>query len=196
MMHLDEFAAITAVSLMKTLRTSCAYSTVRAGIRAMSCSALILLASIAQAEFTPAPPPAGVAGLPDYALQFDPRRDPELDLLAARAAAAQAKRPVLLVVGGDWCVWCFLLDRHFSRDADAARAWYGAFEVVRVYYGDDNKNARFLARYPDFELFPHFFIVAPDGKLRGASTADVLIRDAKYDNALLRAFIDRWSAGK
>lgn len=143
--------------------------------------------------FQPAPPPAGVTGLPPYASAFDATRDPDADLLLARRAAAAAGHNVLVIVGGDWCVWCFLLDRHFSQHEAAAKAWYGAFEVLRVYYGDDNTNQAFLSRYPDFHLFPHFYVIAPDGRLVGSSVADVLIRDAKYDDELLRQFIARWS---
>lgn len=170
----------------------------RANVRRWRVAMMVLCAWLAvispcHAEFHPAPPPAGVSGLPDYARVFDARRDAESDLRAARRAAKASGRNVLVVVGGDWCVWCFLLDRHFSRDADAARAWYGAFEVLRVYYGEDNTNAAFLSRYPDFELFPHFFILAEDGRVLGSSTADVLIRDAKYDNELLARFIRQWT---
>lgn len=148
---------------------------------------------LAFAATRPAPPPAGVSGLPAYSLAFDASRDPEADLDTALRAALRARRNVLVVVGGDWCVWCFLLDRHFSMDARSAQTWYGAFEVLRVYYGDDNRNAAFLSRYPDFELFPHFFILDQDGRVLGSSTADVLIRDARYDNESIERFIGRWS---
>jgi thiol:disulfide interchange protein len=162
-------------------------------IALLACIAAWMCSPIVNAEFHPAPPPAGVAGLAEYSLRFDRARDPDIDIQSARAAASAAGRNILLVVGGDWCVWCFLLDRHFSKDAEAAHSWYGAFEVLRIYYGEDNRNTKFLSHYPDFELFPHFFIVAADGRVLGSSTADVLIRDAKYDNALMREFIRQWS---
>jgi thiol-disulfide isomerase/thioredoxin len=165
----------------------------RAVMRAVYVWLALSWTSAGHAEFHPAPPPAGLTGLPAYSLAFDPERDAESDLQAARVAAKANGRNVLVIVGGDWCVWCFLLDRHFSRDAEAARVWYGAFEILRVYYGEDNPNARFLSRYPDFHLFPHFFILADDGRVLGSSTADVLIKDAKYDNELLARFIRQWA---
>ena len=73
-----------------------------------------------------------------------------------------------------------------------AAVFYGGFEVLRVYYNDDNKNRAFLARFPDFTMFPHFFVVDPDGRVAGSVVADVLIRDAKYDPELLARFVEQW----
>ena len=142
--------------------------------------------------FNAPPPPAGVSGLAAYSLHFDTARDPGADLLLARQAAATRGHHVLVMVGGDWCVWCFFLDRHFSMDAASAQTWYAGFEVLRVYFDEDNKNEAFLAGFPDFEMFPHFFIVADDGRVLGSVTADVLIKDAKYDPELIRQFVARW----
>jgi thiol:disulfide interchange protein len=135
---------------------------------------------------------AVVPGLPVYAYTFDAKRDPSADLGLALGAARQSGRRVLLMVGGDWCVWCFLLDRHFREDPEAARIFYERFEVLRVYYGDDNTNKAFLSRFPDFEMFPHFFVVESDGRVLASVTADVLIADAKYQTALIRKFAERW----
>ena len=142
--------------------------------------------------FNAPPPPAGVSGLPAYSLHYDAARDPAADLLLARKAAAERSHNVLVMVGGDWCVWCFFLDRHFSMDAASAQTWYAGFEVLRVYYDEDNNNATFLAGFPNFEMFPHFFIVADDGRVLASVTADVMIRDAKYDPELIRRFVARW----
>ena len=135
---------------------------------------------------------AAVPGLPVWSVSFDVRRDPAADLALALAAAKEHHRRVLVMVGGDWCVWCFLLDRHFREDPEAARLFYEGFEVLRVYYGDDNPNKAFLAGVPDFEMFPHFFVVETDGRVLASVTADVLIADAKYQTALIRKFATHW----
>ena len=135
---------------------------------------------------------AAIPGLPPYAVTFDAKRDPSADLDLALAAAKKSHRRVLVMVGGDWCVWCFLLDRHFREDPEAARIFYGGFEVLRVYYNDDNPNKAFLARFPDFEMFPHFFVVETDGHVLASVPADVMISDARYQTALIRKFADHW----
>lgn len=135
---------------------------------------------------------AVVPGLPDWSVTFSAARDPAADLKLALAAAKEHNRRVLVMVGGDWCVWCFLLDRHFREDPEAARLFYEGFEVLRVYYGDDNPNKAFLAGFPDFDLFPHFFVVETDGRVLASVNADVLIADAKYQTALIRKFAQHW----
>ena len=133
-----------------------------------------------------------VEGLPDYSFRYDAARDPSADLEAALAAATQKHRRVLVMVGGDWCVWCFFLDRQLDQDRAMAALFYGGFEVLRVYYNEDNKNREFLAKFPDFTMFPHFFVVDPDGRVAGSVVADVLIRNAKYDPELLARFVEQW----
>ena len=133
-----------------------------------------------------------VAGLPDYSFRYDAARDPSADLDTARAAAAQKHRRVRVLVGGEWCGGCLFLDRQLDQDRARAAVFYGGFEVLRVYYNDDNKNRAFLARFPDFTMFPHFFVVDPDGRVAGSVVADVLIRDAKYDPELLARFVEQW----
>jgi len=51
-------------------------------------------------------------GLPDG---YDPRRDPEKDLDAARGEAKKAGKNIFVEVGGEWCTWCHILDRFFHE---------------------------------------------------------------------------------
>jgi thiol:disulfide interchange protein len=162
--------------------------TVLSFIRMIPVFALLLaLPAAAATRFEPPVP-----DLPDYSFRYDEARDPAADLLLARAAALQKHRRVLVMVGGDWCVWCFLLDRQLDLDRASAAVFYSGFEVLRVYYNDDNKNRAFLAQFPDFTMFPHFFVVDPDGRVAGSVVADALIRDAKYDAELIRRFAEQW----
>ena len=153
------------------------------------CLPLLVLAGAALAEYTPTPPLEGVA---PYAAAYDRNRDPQADFAEAASAARAKNRRVLVIVGGDWCMWCFMLDRHVRLDPEAKSLLYEGFEVLRVYYNDDNTNQAFLARFPPFEAFPHFFVVEPDGRIRASVLADIFIRDAKYDTALIRGFVEQW----
>jgi thioredoxin-related protein len=104
----------------------------------MICLSVAVLAAAPALAATRFEPP--VAGLPGYSFRYNAASDPSADLETALAAAAQKHRRVLVMVGGDWCVWCFLLDRQLDRDRNMAADFYGGFEVLRVYYNDDNKN--------------------------------------------------------
>lgn len=162
--------------------------------RALAACAVVMLwlCGLFSLAATAEPVVQDAPALPPYSLVYDPARDPASDFGLALRAAREGGRRVLVMVGGDWCVWCFLLDRHLGMEQEAAEAIYGGFAVLRVYYGDDNTNQSFLSRFPDFELFPHFFVVESDGRVLASVAADVLIAEARYDTGLIKAFAERW----
>jgi Thioredoxin-like len=49
--------------------------------------------------------------------RYDPKRDPDADLAKALAEAKRTGRNVLMV-GGDWCDWCQVMDKFFAAHAD------------------------------------------------------------------------------
>ena len=70
---------------------------------------------------------------------YDEAADARADIRAAQAAAAQAKVPVLVVFGANWCGDCKVLDQAFKEGASApliARH----FKVVKVDVGKFNRN--------------------------------------------------------
>ena len=70
---------------------------------------------------------------------YDEAADARSDIRAAQAAAAQAKAPVLVVFGANWCGACKVLDQAFKEGASApliARH----FKVVKVDVGKFNRN--------------------------------------------------------
>ena len=70
---------------------------------------------------------------------YDEAADARADIRAAQAAAAQAKAPVLVVFGANWCGDCKVLDQAFKEGASApliARH----FKVVKVDVGKFNRN--------------------------------------------------------
>jgi len=119
----------------------------------------------------------GVGGAAET-LGYDPQADP-FEQLAA----------------GDWCSWCHYLDAFVKRDADVARALYDTFVVVKVYYGDENKNERFFGSWPEAAGYPHFWIFSADGNLlRSQGTLELEDGGKSYDKEAFLAFAAQWSA--
>jgi hypothetical protein len=56
---------------------------------------------------------------------YDPRANPYRDLERAIERASAENKRILIVVGGDWCVWCEILDafRDYDRARMLAFAW-------------------------------------------------------------------------
>ena len=144
-------------------------------------SCLVVLLSIAM-------PPciAGQANLPGY----DAKANPEADLNRALAEARGSNKKVLVIAGGEWCVWCHYLESFVKTNRDVEDALHGAFVTVKVYVGNDNTNAKFFSRLPKADGYPHFWVLENDGKLK-KSVNTALLEDGKtsYNKATFLKFI-------
>src|SRR3990172_5311081 len=97
--------------------------------------------------------------------KFDPQRDPEKDLKAAVTLAAKSGQRILLVVGGEWCIWCRKLDKFFQDNKDVSELLQVNYVVVKVNWSKENRNDKFLGRYPTTKGYPPLFVLDSGGKL-------------------------------
>lgn len=112
---------------------------------------------------------------------------------AAIAQAAAEDKLVLLISGGDWCIWCHYLAAFLDRETDLDAALHDAFVVAKVYVGDENMNQEFFATLPKAAGAPHFWVLSATGELLASQDTLPLEDGAKsYDRNKFRAFIDRW----
>ena len=85
----------------------------------LALAACLLIATSASARHgKKAAPPA-----PPKVASYDAARDPAKDLQDAMAEATQTNKKILLEVGGDWCVYCNIMDETFatpSRTSEGA----------------------------------------------------------------------------
>lgn len=126
-------------------------------------------------------------------LGYDPSADPFAQVMAARAEAAAADKLVLVVAGGDWCVWCHYLDAFLHGHSAIEAAFDSTFVVVKAYIGDEADNAEFFATLPEAAGYPHFWVLDTDGRvLASQNTLPLEDGDKSYDPARFLAFIDRW----
>jgi thioredoxin-related protein len=160
---------------------------------------LLILRALIAAVAVMALAPASVAETPAVLRAFyvnesyDWRASPYRDLeRAIEQASAQNKR-ILVVVGGDWCGWCEILDRFLVRDADARTAFERSFVVLKVNMSSQNQNAAFLSGFPDSRGYPDFFILESNGAYLGRQRTDVLEAERDYDRARMVAFAERWA---
>jgi len=137
--------------------------------------ALLLVASIASAA------------------KFDPARDPSKDVaVAAAAAQAQGKR-VIVDVGGEWCVWCHILDGFIEGNPDVRALLDENYVVVKVNWSRENKNEAFLSRWPAVNGYPHLFVLDGSGKLLHSQNTGVLEAGRGYDEAKFVEFLRKWA---
>lgn len=70
---------------------------------------------------------------------YDEAADPKAEIKAALVSAAQAKVPVLVVFGANWCGDCKVLDLAF-KEGTAAPLISENFRVVKVNVGKFDRN--------------------------------------------------------
>lgn len=140
---------------------------------------VVLLLSVAAAQTRP---PAG----------YDPTRDPAQDLAAAIEQATKENKRILLVVGGEWCGWCHVLENYVKANADVQAAWTASFVTVKVNWSQENTNKEFLSRYPQVEAYPYFFVLEKDGTFLAAQRTGPLESGSTYSKEKMMSFILKW----
>lgn len=123
---------------------------------------------------------------------YDPRANPYRDLERAMTRAAAEDKRVLIIVGGDWCIWCEILDRHLASNADVYAAFERTFVIVKVNLSRVNNNQAFLSGFPPSHGYPDFFIVDSNGAYLGQQRTDVLEDGRGYNRERMLAFAERW----
>ena len=124
---------------------------------------------------------------------YDPKRNAELDIRNATVEAARTGKRILLEVGGDWCVWCHIMDSFFEKNPDLLRVREKNFVMVKINFSEENKNEQVLSRYPPINGYPHLFVLAQDGKLLHSQDTAKLEVGKSYDLAKFMAFLKEWS---
>jgi thioredoxin-related protein len=134
-------------------------------------------------------------GQPESAtrVKFDPKRDPERDLAAAVKSARKENRRILLDVGGEWCGWCHKLDNFFATNLEAKQLLKDRYVVVKVNFSPENKNEKFLAKYPKIVGYPHLFVLDKDGKLIHSQDTGLLETGPNHDAAKVVPFLRKWA---
>jgi hypothetical protein len=124
---------------------------------------------------------------------YDPNENPFDALRAAETRAHTEDKLVLLVSGGDWCIWCHYLYAFLESNDDVDAALHDVFVVTKAYVGDQNRNEAFFAKLPKADGAPHFWVLSDAGEVL-KSQPTVVLEDGKksYDKEAFMAFIDEW----
>jgi thioredoxin-related protein len=128
--------------------------------------------------------------------KFDPQRDAAKDIKAAVTQAKKDGKPILLDVGGEWCIWCHRLDQFFADNKDINNILRTKYVIVKVNYSPENKNEKVLSQYPKIPGYPHIFILDKNGKFIHSQDTGELEKDKGYDRDKVIAFLNKWSVSK
>lgn len=127
--------------------------------------------------------------------EYSPERDPVADLAETIAVAQAEDKRILLIIGGEWCIWCHYLADYLEADNAVQAAFDESFVVSKINWSDENKNEDFLGQYPKAEGYPHFYILDSDGSFLESQGTAVLEKDKSYDPEKMLAFAEKWKKG-
>ena len=132
-----------------------------------------------------------------WAEAYDPQQDAAPALQTALQEAAESDRLLLVIVGGDWCPWCFTLDRYFQRHDGEREAVEETFVVFKLFFVGGHPNEALLARFPGIRGYPHFMVFDPLVGYVGAHSTGALenkrkVRGDSYDRRKMRGFVAEW----
>lgn len=157
-------------------------------------NATVLAVSVLTAGLAAAIPAAAAAAEPPpYSLGYDAARDPYADSHDALARAARSGRRVLIEVGGDWCVWCHVLDRIFTGHPKAHRLLRDHYVLLKVNASDEAANQAFLDALPRRVGYPQLFVARADGNIIHAQDPSAFLHQGDYDPERVVAFLQRWA---
>jgi thiol:disulfide interchange protein len=151
--------------------------------------------SASASETTFAPSQAGTVSSSTYTApdKYDPRRDPEKDLAAAEAEAKTSNRNIIVIVGGDWCSWCHIMDDFFHEHRDVTALREKNYVLMKLNMSRENENRAFLSRYPKIHGYPHIFILDADGKLVQSQPTNVLEDGRTYNVKRFKEFLEQFA---
>jgi thiol:disulfide interchange protein len=126
-------------------------------------------------------------------LKYDPARDAALDIAEAAAEASRTNKRVLVEVGGEWCIWCHIMDDFFEKNRELLDLREKSFVMVKVNFSEENKNEQVLSRYPEIQGYPHLFVLDRDGKLLHSQDTAELEEGKGYNLTKFTAFLQKWA---
>jgi len=121
---------------------------------------------------------------------YDPNRDALVDLELASQLAGDRK--ILVIIGGDWCSWCHLLNKYFESNKKVYDKLKQTFVVLKVNFSDENENPEFFNIYPPAKGYPHFIILDKNKKYLGQQDTSQLESGESYSDDAILAFVNKW----
>lgn len=126
-------------------------------------------------------------------LGYSASADPFELLDQASEQARRSNQHILIIAGGDWCRWCYVLHDFLNKNARVNQALQEAFVTVKVYYGEQQNNDDFFAQLPPPQGYPYFWILSADQQVLGVQDAFVLENGrSDYDEIKFMLFIKHW----
>lgn len=123
---------------------------------------------------------------------YDPNVDVGMQMARAQFEARTTHKKLLLILGGEWCGWCRVLEETFQRNPNLSELRNRIFVTVRIDANGVNNRRCALRTYPEPSSFPFVYVLDEAGKLLGVEdTVDWESSDG-YDPNRIEKFLQKW----
>ena len=95
---------------------------------------------------------------------YDPSRNALVDYQHALISALSEHKNILVIAGGNWCVYCRKLEENL-KESSLDLVIKNNFIFMKANFGDGNDNEGFFSLFPKFNSYPHILIISANGKL-------------------------------
>lgn len=123
---------------------------------------------------------------------YDEAADPFADLELAKERAQREGKRILLQVGGEWCVWCHILDRFIKEHAAIRDRLESGYLIMKVTWTFQNQNRPFLSQYPEIPGYPHIYVLDSDGTFLHSQPTLELESGKSYNERAILEFLEAW----
>jgi thiol:disulfide interchange protein len=148
---------------------------------------LLMAISVSAKNPKKSPPPA------PKQTGYDASRDPAKDLQVAITLATKTNKKILLEVGGDWCVYCNIMDQTFDSHPQLRKLRDDNYVTLKVNYSKENPNEAFLSHYPKIPDYPHFFVLDSKGAFLFSQPTHKFEHGKSYNVSKIETFLKRSS---
>lgn len=132
---------------------------------------------------------------------YNPRRDTGALISGAMERAAAENKRVLLVLGGDWCGWCKVLENDIERSEQLTSVLEEHYLIAKVYCDSGSPGIRFKPRkQPQYgasyvniraKAYPHLVILDSDGNRLLSRDMGGLVKKGRYSEKKLLRILNR-----
>jgi thioredoxin-related protein len=136
---------------------------------------------------------AGCVNAADLPQKFDPARDAAADVAYATSLAREQGKRVIVDVGGEWCVWCHIMDRFIAANPDVRALIDTHYVWLKVNFSKENENAGLLGRWPKVEGYPHLFVLDAGGNVLHSQDTGELEAGKSYDKRKFLDMLRKWA---
>ena len=128
---------------------------------------------------------------------YNPNANVEKDVAEALVKAKKEGKNVLLMIGGNWCTWCYKFNSFVQLDSSLKSLQNKNYIIYHLNYSKENKNLAYLKKlgFPQRFGFPVLVVLDPNGNRLNTQDTSLLEKGNGYDYDKVKEFFINWSLG-